>query len=157
MYYQYSSSRVEEKSPSFFTFCVWFAYILQGGVCNIDELKDKKVIIVLLGKQIIRKNTMTKRHRDLRSFLLESFPTQDDIHIVTSKLPTNKLVLPASLLKKKNSTKLETKSRFQSCHVNYNETDFANSCQSKNSDKTSKQDCSKYSATLEEYAKFDEK
>ena len=48
---------------------------------------------MLLGKQIIPKNTLIKRHRDPRLFLLESVLTQDDIHIVTSQLPTNKQVL----------------------------------------------------------------
>ena len=47
---------------------------------------------MLLGKQIIRKNRMTKRHKDPRLFLLGSVPTQNDIHIVTSKLTTNKQV-----------------------------------------------------------------
>ena len=54
---------------------------------------------MLLGKQIIRKNRMTKRLRDLRLFLLGFVPTQNDIHIVTSKLPTNKRVLRAFIAK----------------------------------------------------------
>ena len=58
-----------------------------------------KIIIVLLPKQIIRKNIMTKRHRDPRLFLLGSVPNQNDIHIVTSKLPTNKQVLLAFIAK----------------------------------------------------------
>ena len=62
-------------------------------MCNIDELK------VLLGKQIIRENTMTKRHRDPRLSLLGSVLTQDDIHIVTSKLLTNQQVLLALIAK----------------------------------------------------------
>ena len=43
---------------------------------------------------------MTKRHRDPRLFLLGSVPTQDGIHIVTSKVPTNKQVLLAFIGKK---------------------------------------------------------
>ena len=43
---------------------------------------------------------MTKRHRDPRLFLQGSVPTQDDIHIVTSELPTNEQVLLAFIAKK---------------------------------------------------------
>ena len=64
---------------------------------------------MLLGKQIIRKNTMIKRHRDPRLFLLGSFPTPDDIHIVTSKLPTNKQVLLAFIAKKEEFDQTENK------------------------------------------------
>ena len=46
----------------------------------------------LLGNQFIRKNRMTTLHKNPRLFLLGSVPTQDDINIVISKLPTNKQV-----------------------------------------------------------------
>ena len=42
---------------------------------------------------------MTTRHRVPRLFLQESVPTQDDIHIVTRKLTTNKQVLLAFITK----------------------------------------------------------
>ena len=54
---------------------------------------------MLFGKEIIHKNRMTKRHTDPRFVLLGSVPTQNDIHIVTSKLPNNKQELLAFIAK----------------------------------------------------------
>ena len=65
---------------------------------------------------MIRKNTMTKRHRDPRSFLLGSVLTQNDIHIVTSKLPTSKQVLPAFIAKKEEFDQTKNK---KPCHHNH--------------------------------------
>ena len=45
---------------------------------------------------------MTKRYRDPHLFLLGSVPTQNDIHIVTSKLLTNKQELLAFIAKKED-------------------------------------------------------
>ena len=52
---------------------------------------------------------MTKRHRDPRLFLLGSVPTQDDIHIGTSKLPTNKQELLAFIAKKEDLDQTKNK------------------------------------------------
>ena len=52
---------------------------------------------------------MTKRHKDSRLFLLGSVPTQNDIHIVTSKLPTNKQVLLAFTTKKEEFDQTKNK------------------------------------------------
>ena len=76
-----------------------------------------KIIIVLLGEQIIRKNRMTKRHRDPRLFLLGSLLTQDDIHIVTSKLPTNNQVLLAFIAKKEEFDQTKHKKPFHHNHL----------------------------------------
>ena len=68
---------------------------------------------------------MTKRHRDLRLFLLGSVPTQDDIHIVTRKLTTNKQVLLAFIAKKeefdhtKNKQKAFSSQSFASFGADY--------------------------------------
>ena len=67
------------------------------------------IIVVLLGKQIIRKNALNKRHRDPRLFLLGSVPTQHDIYIVTSKLPTNKQVLLAFVANKEKFYQAQNK------------------------------------------------
>ena len=67
------------------------------------------MIIVLLSKQIIRKNTLNKRHRDPRLFQLGSVPTQHDIYIVTSKLPTNKQVLLAFVANKEKFDQTQNK------------------------------------------------
>ena len=64
------------------------------------------------GEQIILKNRMTKRHRVSRLFLLGAVPTQNDIHIVASKLPTNKQVLLAFIAKKEEFDRTKTKSLF---------------------------------------------
>ena len=74
---------------------------------------------MLLGKQIIHKNTLTKRHRDPCLFLLESVPNQDDIHNVTSKLPTKKQVglLPAFIAKKEEFDQTKNKKPFHYNHL----------------------------------------
>ena len=72
---------------------------------------------MLLGKQIISKNRKTKRHRDPRLFLLGSVPTQDDIHVVTSKLPTNKQVLLAFIAKKEEFDQTKNKKPFHHNHL----------------------------------------
>ena len=71
---------------------------------------------MLFGEQIIRKNRMTKRHRDPRLFLLRSVPTHNDIHIVTSKLPTNKQELIAKKEELVGGTELED-SQKQRFHI----------------------------------------
>ena len=86
-------------------------------VCNMNELKVKKIIIGLFGKEIIRKNGMTKRHRDLHLFLLGSVPTQNNIHIVTSKLPTNKQELPAFIAKTEDFDQTKNKKPFYHDHL----------------------------------------
>ena len=70
---------------------------------------------MLLGKQIIPKNALTKRHRDPRLFLLGSVPSQDDIHIVTSELPTNKQV--AFIAKKEEFDQTKNKKPFHCNHL----------------------------------------
>ena len=70
------------------------------------------MIIVLLGKEIIRKNGMTKRYKDPHLFLLGSVRTQNDIHIVTSKLPTNKQELLAFIAKKEDFDQTKNKKPF---------------------------------------------
>ena len=56
---------------------------------------------------------MIKRHRDPCLFLLGSVPTQNDIHIVTSKsLPTNKQVLLAFIAKKEEFNQTKNKKPF---------------------------------------------
>ena len=72
---------------------------------------------MLLGKQIIRKNRMTKHHRDPRLFLLGSVSTQNDIHFVTSKLPTNKQVLLAFTAKKEEFDQTKNKKPFYHNHL----------------------------------------
>ena len=72
---------------------------------------------MLLGKQIIRTNTMTERHIDPRLFLLGSVPTQDDIHIVTSKLPTNKQVLLVFIANKEEFNQTKNKKPFHHNHL----------------------------------------
>ena len=52
---------------------------------------------------------MTKRHRDPRLFLLGSVPTQNNIHIVTGKLPNNKQVLLAFIAKKEDFDQTKNK------------------------------------------------
>ena len=52
---------------------------------------------------------MTKHHRDPRLCLLGSVPTQDDIHIVASKLPINKQVLLAFIAKKEEFDQTKNK------------------------------------------------
>ena len=52
---------------------------------------------------------MTKCHSYPRLFLLGSVPTQDEIHIVTSKLPTNKQVLLAFIAKKEEFDQTKNK------------------------------------------------
>ena len=56
---------------------------------------------------------MTKRHTDPRLFLLGSVPTQDDIHIATGKLPTNKQVLLAFIAKKEEFDQAKKKAMFK--------------------------------------------
>ena len=70
---------------------------------------------MLLGKQIIRKNAMTKRHIDPCLFLLGSVPTPDDIHIVTSKLRTNQQVLLAFIAKKDEFDQTKNKNPIFNC------------------------------------------
>ena len=45
---------------------------------------------------------MTKRYKDPHLFLPETVLTQNDIHIVTNKLPNNKQVLLAFIAKKED-------------------------------------------------------
>ena len=71
---------------------------------------------MLLGKQIIRKNALNKRHRDPHLFLLGSVSTQHDIYIVTSKLPTNKQVLLTFIAIKEEFDQTKNKKPF---HHNY--------------------------------------
>ena len=52
---------------------------------------------------------MTKRYRALRLFLLGCVPTQNDIHIVTSKLLTNKQVLLAFIARKEDFDQTKNK------------------------------------------------
>ena len=54
---------------------------------------------MLVGKQIIHKNRIIERYRDSRLNLSGSVPTQNDIHIVTSKLSNNRQVLLAFIAK----------------------------------------------------------
>ena len=62
---------------------------------------------------------MTKRHRDPRLFLLGSVPIQDDIHIVTSKLPTNKQVLLAFIANKAEFDQTNNKKPFHRGHLHF--------------------------------------
>ena len=72
---------------------------------------------MLFGKQIIPKNRTTKRYRDPHLFLLGSVPTQNDIHIVSSKLPTNKQELLAFIAKKEDFDQTKNKKPFHHNHL----------------------------------------
>ena len=60
---------------------------------------------------------MTKRHRDSGLFLLGSVPTQDYIHIVISKLPTNKQVLLAFIANKEEFDQTKNIKPFHHNHL----------------------------------------
>ena len=107
---------MDGKSLGFFNFVLGLRIDYKLGVCNIHKLKNHHSAIVL-GKQVIRKNATTKRHRDPRLVLLGSVSTQDVIRIVTSKLPTNKQVLLAFIAKKEEFDQTKNKKPFHYNHL----------------------------------------
>ena len=62
---------------------------------------------------------MTKRYRDSRLFLQGSVPAQNDIHIVTSKVPTNKQELLAFIAKKEEFDQTKNKKPFHHNHLHF--------------------------------------